>query len=77
MFLLLAPPPLCGAIQALVLVAVILVPVIPPPLPQLAVSDRVAAIDGGGVGGGGCPYQVSAGRQKEEAASANMELDVT
>ena len=27
-------------------------------------------------GGGGCPYQVSAGRQKEEAVSANMELDM-
>ena len=25
--------------------------------------------------GGGCPYQVSAGRQKEEVASANIELD--
>ena len=31
----------------------------------------------GGCGGGGGPYQVSAGRQKEEAASTNMELDMT
>ena len=58
----------------LVVVAVVLAPVIPPPLPQSAVPNRATAIDGGN-GGGGCPYQVSAGRQKEEVASANIELD--